>query len=76
MEHVRLITPMEDDLSAGIVCFDIDGMRPHAVVRALRERRIVATVTPYATTHARLTPSIINTEAEIDAALRAIRELT
>ena len=76
MEHVRLITPMEDDLSAGIVCFDIDGMRPHAVVRGLRERRIVATVTPYATTHARLTPSIINTEVEIDTALRAIRELT
>jgi selenocysteine lyase/cysteine desulfurase len=76
MGHVRLITPMEDELSAGIVCFDIDGMRPHAVVRALRERRIVATVTPYATTHARLTPSIINTEAEIDTALRAVRELT
>jgi selenocysteine lyase/cysteine desulfurase len=57
------------------VCFDVDGMRPHAVVRALRERGILATVTPYATRHARLTPSVINTEVEIEAALRAVREL-
>jgi isopenicillin-N epimerase len=74
--HVRLITPADERLSAGIVCFDVEGMRPHAVVQRLRDRRIVATVTPYATMLARLTPSILNTESEIELALEAVRGLT
>lgn len=76
MPHVRVITPMDDRLSAGIVCFDVEGLTPHAVVRRLRDRHIIATVTPYATMHARLTPSICNTEEEIEIVLRAIRGLT
>jgi selenocysteine lyase/cysteine desulfurase len=76
MPHVRLITPMDDNLSAGIVCFDIEGMSPWRIVRRLRDRRVIATVTPYARRHARLTPSIINTEEEVDLALRTLRELT
>lgn len=76
MPHARLVTPMDVRLSAGIVCFDVDGMRPHAVVRRLRERRIVATVTPYAASHARLTPSILNTEREVEMALEAVRSVT
>jgi len=75
MPHVRLITPMADELSAGIVCFDVDGLTPPQVVKRLLERNIIATFTPYARTHARLTPCIRNTEAEMEAALRAVREL-
>jgi isopenicillin-N epimerase len=41
----------------------------------LRERGVVASVTPYATRYARLTPSIVNTPDEIDEALRAVRAL-
>lgn len=76
MPHVRLITPMDEGLSAGIVCFDVEGMRPHSVVRRLRDRRIIATVTPYARMHARLTPSILNTAQEIERALEAVRAVT
>jgi isopenicillin-N epimerase len=76
MPHVRLITPVDERLSSGIVCFDVEGILPRAVVRRLRDRRIVATVTPYATMHARLTPSILNTEAEIEMALEGVRGLT
>jgi isopenicillin-N epimerase len=76
MSHVQLISPMSDDLSAGIVSFDVNGMNPWDVVRRLRDRRIIATVTPYAQRHARLTPSIRNSPGEIDAALAAIRDLT
>jgi selenocysteine lyase/cysteine desulfurase len=75
MSHVRLITPMDESLSSGIVCFDVAGMRPQTVVRRLGDRRIVATVTPYATMHVRLTPSILNTEKEIDVALEGVRAL-
>jgi isopenicillin-N epimerase len=75
MPHVRLVTPMADELSSGIVCFDVEGLTPQEVVPRLLEQQIIATSTPYATTHARLTPSIRNTEEEIEAALRAVRAL-
>ena len=41
----------------------------------LREQRIVGSVSPYKSRYARLTPGIINTNADIDRALRAIRAL-
>lgn len=75
MSHVRLITPRYDHLSAGIVSFDLVGMSPWHAVRRLRERKIVATVSPYATRHVRLTPSLRNAPEEVDAVLRAIRDL-
>jgi selenocysteine lyase/cysteine desulfurase len=76
MPHLRLITPMDDSLSAGIVCFDVEGMLPREAIHRLAEERIIGTVTPYAQMHARLTPSIINSEEDIEAALRALRTLT
>lgn len=76
MGHIRLRTPMSDDLSAGIVCFDVEDMAPGAAVERLRERRIVATTTPYARQHVRLAPSIRNTPEEVERALREIHKLT
>ena len=75
IDHVTLKTPLADSLSAGIVCFTVDGMSPSAVVTALRNRRIIATVTPYSPTYARLAPGIVNTLDEVDQALEAIRKL-
>jgi isopenicillin-N epimerase len=75
MSHITLYTPRAESLSSGIVCFDVNGMSPYAAVDQLRERRIVATVTPYAARYVRLTPSIRNTPAEIEAVLREIRAL-
>ncbi len=75
MPHVTLHTPMSQDLSAGIICFEVAGMAPRTVVEKLRQRNIVGSVTPYATKFARLAPSIINSAEEIDTTLRAIKEL-
>jgi selenocysteine lyase/cysteine desulfurase len=75
MPHIRLLTPMDEELSAGIVSFDADGYSPQNLVRALRERRVIASVAPYAVPHARLTPSIINTPGEIDLTLAELRAL-
>lgn len=75
IDGVSLRTPLSPDLSAGIVSFDIDGLSPRAAVRGLRARRVIASVAPYATPHVRLTPSIRNSPAEIDAALRAVAAL-
>jgi isopenicillin-N epimerase len=75
MRHVKLHTPRSGSLSAGLVCFEVDGLSPQQVVDRLLARGIVATVTPYAQSYARVAPSVLNTPAEIDRTLRAIRAL-
>jgi selenocysteine lyase/cysteine desulfurase len=75
MPHVRLYTPMSENLSSGIVCFDVDGLSPVQVVRQLRQRNIIASVTPYSPSHARLTPGVYNTPEQMEQVLRAIRTL-
>ncbi|PYT35275.1 MAG: aminotransferase [Acidobacteria bacterium] len=72
---VRLLTPMSDSLSSGIVCFEIDGMKPQAAVDRLMQRRIIASETPYATQYVRVAASVLNTPEEMDATLREIRSL-
>jgi isopenicillin-N epimerase len=75
MPHVTLHTPMSQDLSAGIVCFEVAGLAPRQVVEKLRQRGIVSSVTPYATKYARLAPSLINSPKEIETTLAEIRKL-
>lgn len=75
MSHVTLRTPMSDNLSAGIVCFEVDGLEPHEVVDRLLERRIIASTSPYATTYVRLAPSITSSPQEVDACLAAVHDL-
>jgi isopenicillin-N epimerase len=63
-------------LSADLVCFKVGGALPaQEVVERLAARGIVATVTPYTPTYARVGPSILNTPAEIRRALRTLRAL-
>lgn len=75
MQHVTLYTPMSENLSSGIVCFDVDNLSPVQVVRQLRQRNIIASDTPYSPSHARLTPGVYNTPQEMEQVLRAIRDL-
>lgn len=75
MKHVKLYTPRTSNLSAGLVCFDVQGMKPEQVVAKLLEKKIIASVTPYGLAYARLAPSLVNNETEVESALRAIREL-
>ena len=75
MPHVQLYTPRDENLSAGIVCFDVKGMKPEVVVKRLLEQRIVASTTPYRISYARLACSIVNTPQEVETVLRVIRSL-
>jgi len=75
MPHVTLQTPMSQDLSAGITCFEVAGMQPRQVVEKLHQRSIIGSVTPYATKYVRLAPSLINSSKEIETTLDAIRTL-
>lgn len=75
MKHIRLHTPMSPELSSGIVCFDVEGMRPEEVVARLLQKNIVASTTPYTPSSARVTPGLWNTPEEVDKTLAAIRSL-
>ncbi len=76
MAHVTLRTPRSRELSAGIVCFEVEGWKPDRVVEHLRTRRIMASVTPYATKYVRLAPSLLTSSDEVEKTLEEIRAIS
>ena len=72
---VRMITPDDPAVSAGIVCCEIDGMGPYNAVVALRQAGVVASVTPYEQQYLRFGPSILTTPEQMDEVVAAVREL-
>jgi isopenicillin-N epimerase len=72
---VKLRTPMADDLSSGITCFEIDGIVPDKIVERLFAKKIIASDSPYATSYARLTPGLLNTPEEVDRAVAEVKAL-
>ena len=72
---IHVHTPQSPALSAGLVAFEIDGMKPDDIVKRLREQKIVASTSPYAVTYARLAGSLANTPEEVDRATQAVVRL-
>jgi selenocysteine lyase/cysteine desulfurase len=74
-----LRTPLDPELSSGLVCCDIPG-GPEAgedVLGTLREEHgVVASLTPYAMRYLRFGPSIVNSEEDVDRAVAAVAALT
>jgi isopenicillin-N epimerase len=72
-----VVTPLDESLSAGLVCFDLASMPAReAVERLLTQHGVVASVTPYAEEHIRFGPSIVNSTDDVEAALTAVRSLS
>ena len=73
IDGVKVVTPMDRELSAGIVCLELgDWMAPDAVFALHEDHKIRASVTPYATQYVRFGPSIVTTPDEVDAAVEAV----
>jgi isopenicillin-N epimerase len=77
MRGVTLHTPMSDELSAGLVCFEVDGFSPYEVVKRLEDRYIIATTTPrtYKERYVRLAPGLLTNPSEVERTLAAIKGL-
>jgi selenocysteine lyase/cysteine desulfurase len=75
LPNVTLHTPLEGASSAGIVCFEVRGLKPDAAVARLKAMRIVASTTPYQPSYARFSPGLTNTHEEIDRTIAAVRSL-
>lgn len=76
MKHVTIHTPMAEDLSAGIVCFEIAGLKPEQAVARLRERKIIASETPYAVKYVRLSASLLTSPEDVEKTLQVVGTLT
>ena len=72
---VTVRTPLDPEVSAALVCFEVEGMAAGDVVRKLYERRIVASAAPYPVSYARLAGSLVNTLPEVGAAIEAVGEV-
>lgn len=75
MPNVKLYTPMGSNLSAGLICFDVAGLKPSEVVKKLLEKKVIASESPYGVSYARIAPSLLNTEEEVEKTLGLIRAL-
>lgn len=74
---VKIHTPRSAELSAGIIAFEVDGYTPEQVVKRLHDRQIIASVVPgfYSPLLARVAPSLVTVEEDIERTLRAIANL-
>lgn len=70
---VTLVTPIGEDMSSGIVCFDVADTPAFDVVGRLASEGIAASVTPYREEYVRIGPSIVTTPDEVDTLLAALR---
>ena len=73
---LTLHTPRDPALSAGISCFEVQGLIPGQVVARLAEKKIRTTTSPYKVTYARVSAGIMNRPEEIELVLREIRALS
>ena len=72
---VRVRTPRSPEISAGIVCCEVEGYGAQEAVARLRGAKILASATPYASPYLRFGPTILNEESDVEATLRAVRTL-
>jgi selenocysteine lyase/cysteine desulfurase len=76
IRSVRVATPKDPAVSAGLVMCSIEGLSPMEAVRRLRdEHKIDASVTPYNEPLLRFGPSIVTTPDQVDAAIKAVAAL-
>lgn len=76
ISSVRLVTPKDPAMSAGLVMCSIDGMAPQQAVETLRrDHSIVASVTPYNDPLLRFGPGIVTTPEQVDQVVKAVAEL-
>ena len=75
MPHVTVHTPKDPALNAGLVCFDVAGLETQETVARLHRQRILGSATPYRVSYARLSAGVMNDEADVERALKAVRAL-
>ncbi len=73
--RVKLLTPRDPALSAGLIAFEVEGQSANETVHKLHARKVIASSSPYKISKARLAPTLVNDEREVEAALQAVRAI-
>jgi len=73
--RVRVHTPIAQEWSSGITCFDVEGVPHERVVEHLLKEKIIGSVSPYRVSHVRLAPGLLNTPEQVDDALASLASL-
>ena len=73
--RLTLHTPRDPALAGGLSCFEIAGLTADQVTERLTARRIRTTSSPYKVSYARVSAGVMNMPEDIEAALRALREM-
>ena len=76
LRNVKLYTPRSSKLSAGLVCFEVEGIKNADAVKRLHAKGVIASTSPYREAYVRLAPSLLNTPEEIETTLGHVRGLT
>jgi len=75
VKGVTLHTPRDSELSGGLTCFEVAGLTPEKVDERLAEKKIRTNHTPYKTSYARVALGVMNSPADVETAVKGIREL-
>lgn len=69
---VTVYTPMSEELSSGLVAYDVAGKKANEVVKTLHDNNIITSASPYRASYPRFAPSLLNNEGEVDKALAVV----
>ncbi|HEX5741293.1 MAG TPA: aminotransferase class V-fold PLP-dependent enzyme [Pilimelia sp.] len=72
---MRLRTPTDPAMSAGITCFEINGLDNSTIVNSLQQRGFLASSATYRVPYARIGTACINTPEEVDRTVAAVRQI-
>jgi len=72
---LTLHTPRDPELSAGISCFEVSGVKAEEIANRLADNRIRTSASPCKVSYARVAAGIMNFPAEIQTVVREIRAL-
>ena len=75
IKNVKLYTPVDPELSAGINCFMVGNLGADEIVSEFHKLGVIASSSPYLVSYARLTPCVINTEEEVEQSLSKLEEI-
>jgi selenocysteine lyase/cysteine desulfurase len=70
---VTVHTPRDPEISGGLSCFEVQGIKPDHVAELLNAKNIRTNSSPYKVSYARVGAGIMNFPDEIDTVLREIR---
>jgi selenocysteine lyase/cysteine desulfurase len=75
LPKVRLRTPRSADVSAGLVCCEVDGYGPQESVSVLRAKGVLTSATPYDPSYLRFGTTVLTDESDVDRAIEAVKTL-